>query len=39
MKNGLKIIFLLIIALSVGCKKQIIGLNEEFTLILIKQPL
>lgn len=32
MKNGLKILFLLIIALSLGCKKKIVGLNEEFTL-------
>jgi hypothetical protein len=32
MKNVGKILFLLIIALSLGCKKKIVGLNEEFTL-------
>ncbi len=32
MKNGLKILFSLIIALSLGCKKKTFGLNEEFTL-------
>ena len=32
MKNGLKILFLLIIAFSLGCKKKNVGLNEEFTL-------
>ena len=33
MKNGIKIFsFLLIIAFSLGCKKKIVGLNEEFDL-------
>lgn len=33
MKNASKLVFLLlIIALSLGCKKQTVNLNEEFTL-------
>ena len=32
MKNASKLLFLLLIALSMGCKKQTVGLNEEFTL-------